>query len=353
LLVAFAGLLLVGLTRPAEGQDWPKLLFKTTSHDFGTVARGAVAEYRFKMENPYNEDVHIKRVTSSCGCTQPTVTKPLLKTWETGEIVATLDTRRFLGQKEARVEVHFDQPFPAVYTLRVSAYIRSDVVFEPGEVQFGSVFQGQGVKKQVSVSYAGRPSWKILVAGTDSPLLGLQIAETGRTVDPQTKLGKVTYEMWVSVKPTAPAGYFKDLVYLQTDDTNQQTARIPITVEGLVVPSLSVNPAVVMFNTVSAGQTESRNIVLSGQKERPFRILEVEGPDSRFHFAVPKTANSHQVITVDFHAGDTPGKISGKIRIKTDLEGAPPMEVSVDGQVAAGGNLQKIQRPSTRGASKE
>ncbi len=345
---ALAWLVAVCATALADGQDWPKLLFKTTSHDFGTIARGAVAEFRFQMENPYNEDVHIAKVESTCGCTKPTVTKQLLKTYETGEIVATLDTRRFLGQKDAKIQVHFDQPTPAVFTLRVSSYIRSDVVFEPGEVQFGSVFQGQEVKKQVSVSYAGRPTWKIVAAGTDSPYLGLAIAETGRTVDPQTKVGKVSYELWVSLKKDTTPGYFKDLVFLQTDDTNQQTARIPITVEALVVPSLSVNPAVVMFDAVGAGQTVSKNVVLSGQK--PFRIVKVEGPDPRFHFSVSKEAKPYQVVLVEFQAGDRPGKIAGKIRITTDLPGARPMEVTVDGLVQGKDGLQSIPRPAPRAA---
>lgn len=347
--LALACLVSAGLAPlAAMADDWPKLLFKTTFHDFGTVARGAVAEYRFQMENPYVEDVHIDKVRSTCGCTKATFTKQLLKTYETSEIVATLDTRRFLGQRDASIEVFFDKPFTAVFRLRVTSYIRSDVVFEPGEVQFGSVFQGQRVKKQVSVSYAGRATWKVVVAGTDSRCLGLEIAETSRSVDPQTKVGKVMYDLGITLKEDAPTGYFKDLVVLQTDDANQQTARIPLTVEGLVVPSLSVNPSVVMFDTVRAGETVSKNIVLSGQK--PFRIVEVKGPDTRFHFTTPKTAKPYQVILVEFQAGDSPGKISGKIRIQTDLPGAPPMEVSVDGLVAAKG-LEKIQRPPARAAA--
>ena len=47
-------------------------MFKVTEHDFGTVARGAKAEYRFVFENLYMEDVHIAGAYSSCGCTSAT-----------------------------------------------------------------------------------------------------------------------------------------------------------------------------------------------------------------------------------------------------------------------------------------
>ncbi len=343
----------------AASDDWPKLLFKTTSHDFGTVARGAVAEYRFQMENPYVEDVQIDKVESSCGCANPVMTKRRLKTHETGEIVAALDTRRYYGQKDITLKVVFDQPFRAEFRLKLTSYIRPDVVFEPGTVQFGSVPQGQSVKKRVTVSYAGRPTWKVVEVGSECPHLVVEMAEIDRSADPRTNVGKVTYDLVVTLKDAAPTGYLKDLVFLRTNDPNQQTARIPLTVEGLVVPALSVHPAVIMFDVVRAGESVSKNLVVRGQK--PFRVVEVAGPDPRFHFTIPQAATQFKsadstyygaVIAVEFRAGDAPGKISGKIRIKTDLAGAHPMEVSVNGQVAAK-SLEKIDRAATRAAAKE
>jgi len=353
LLLGFLGVFFAIPADLAASDDWPRRLFKTTSHDFGTVARGAVAEYRFEMENPYIEDVHIERVESSCGCAHPTVTKRLLKTYETGAIVVTLDTQRFYGQKDTTLRVVFDQPFRAEFRLKLSYYIRPDVVFQPGTVQFGSVPQGQSVKKRVTVSYAGRTTWKVLDAEASNSHLDVALAEVERTTDPRTHVGKVTYDLVVTLKDDSPPGYLKEFVVLRTNDPNQQTARIPLTVEGLVVPSLSVHPAVLLFDVVRPGETISKNLVVRGQK--PFRILEVEGPDPRFRFTIPKTASQYRsgdstyygaVIAVEFHAGDAPGKVSGKVRIQTDVAGAAPLEVSVSGQVAAP-TLQKIDRPGT------
>ena len=45
---------------PASGQEWATKMFKSTQHDFGTVARGAKAEYEFVFSNIYLEDVHIE-----------------------------------------------------------------------------------------------------------------------------------------------------------------------------------------------------------------------------------------------------------------------------------------------------
>ena len=81
------------LASPLDAKDWAKPMFDKLSHDFGTVARGATVEHRFVIENRYEQDVRIVKWGSSCGCTIPRVTKDLLKTWETAELVAELDTQ--------------------------------------------------------------------------------------------------------------------------------------------------------------------------------------------------------------------------------------------------------------------
>ncbi len=54
---AIAGLVLL-CGAQASGQEWAKKMFGgTTTHDFGVVARGAKAEYRFVVENVYNSSI--------------------------------------------------------------------------------------------------------------------------------------------------------------------------------------------------------------------------------------------------------------------------------------------------------
>ena len=80
----------------------------------------------------------------------------MLKTYEKGAIVAHFNTDSFLGQRGATLTVTIDQPFYAEVQLHVRGYIRSDVVVEPGSVQFGSIDQGTAAEQTVAVNYAGR-----------------------------------------------------------------------------------------------------------------------------------------------------------------------------------------------------
>jgi hypothetical protein len=44
---------------PCYGQEWAQKMFKVADHDFGSVARGAKAEFSFGFENLFLEDVHV------------------------------------------------------------------------------------------------------------------------------------------------------------------------------------------------------------------------------------------------------------------------------------------------------
>ena len=99
LLVAFVLALL-----PASmvgAQQWASKMFEVRDHDFGVVARGSEQQFRFEFTNPYEEDVHIERVRSSCGCTSPSLEKSQISTFQTTAIVATFNTRTLRGAQGA------------------------------------------------------------------------------------------------------------------------------------------------------------------------------------------------------------------------------------------------------------
>ncbi len=311
----------------AVAQDWAKAMFKQTSFDFGVIARGAIAQHRFTFENIYLEDVHVASVRSSCGCTKATITNPSLKTYEESAIVATIDTRRFSRRREATITVVFDKPFPAEVQLHVYTYIRSDVVVQPGEAKFESVEQGSPASRTLNVSYAGRPDWKILQVQTNSPYIEASAIERSRTQ------GTVTYDLQVQLKPDAPPGYLRDQLVLITNDVVASATHVPVAVEAVIVPAAQVRPSPLSLGILHPGQTSSRNLVI--QSKTPFRVLKATGPDARFTFKLPAESKTLQLLPVTFTADNAVGRVSGKIRIETDIAGTPVLEVSVDGQILA------------------
>ena len=287
--------------------------------------RGAKVEHRFPFENIYVEDVHIASIRSSCGCTKPSVVKTLLKTYDQSEIVATVDTRSFTGRREATVTVDIDRPFRAEVQLHVYAYIRQDVVVQPGEAKFESVAQGTPANQTLTVTYAGRADWQILQVKTASPYLQATAVERSRVQ------GLVTYDLEVQLKPNIPAGYLRDQLILVTNDRVTSASQVPVAVEAMIVPAVQVRPSPLSLGILRPGQPAKKVLVVQGK--RPFRVLSVTSADGRFKFEVPGEAKDVQLVPVTFLPDDKPGRIVGKIRIETDVAGAPVLEVKVDGQI--------------------
>jgi hypothetical protein len=329
LLAAIVSLLCAA---PAGAEDWAVKMFDKTTHNFGVVARGANAEWHFVIENVYEEDAHIKSVSSSCKCSKPRVTKPLLKTWEKGEIIVTLDTRGEFGRKDGTIEVEFDQPFEAKVQLHVHSFIRGDVVVQPGAVQFGSVSQGTEAVRELKVAYApGRRDWQIRRVESGNPYVEAKAEETGRTET------EITYKLSVKLRTGAPPGYIQEPLMLVTNDVDASKARIPVNMEGLVASALTVRPAWLVMGMAEVGKPVTSNLVIQGRA--PFRILSIRADDKRFTGQVPAAAKPFHIIPITFLANDsktTPGKLNTKIHIETDLPGAGPVEVGAAVEVVAG-----------------
>ena len=164
---------------PVAAQDWAKSLFESHRHDFGVVARGGKAEYSFKITNRYQQAIHIAEARSSCGCTTPVVTADRISSGETGEVLAKFNTRSFLGQKEATITVVIDEPAYAEVQLNVSGFIRSDVVFTPGSVNFSDVQVGDEAVTPIEISYAGRVDWAITDVRSRNDHLSVELAKLG------------------------------------------------------------------------------------------------------------------------------------------------------------------------------
>jgi hypothetical protein len=304
-------LLAVSLNAPLMGQKWALDMFETTNHEFGSVARSAKAEYEFRLTNIYLEDLHIASVRSSCGCTQPRIKKADLKTYETGAIIATINTAAFQGTKGATVTVTFDKPYYAEVQLQVSVFIRSDVAVEPGSVALGELAQGEAADRNVTVTHVGGDDWKVLSVRSDNSHIRGEAVETSRGG------GHVSYKLNVHVDKDMPVGYVNDQLTLVTND--QGTAQVPVAVEGRVLSGVTVSPASLFMGVVKPGDKVQKQLVVRGKK--PFRILSIKCDGATFEFdsSADQEAKTTHLIPVTFVAGDKVGKVSGKIQIETDL----------------------------------
>ena len=208
-------------------------------------SRAAKTEHAFEFTNRLDREMHIAGVRVTCGCTTPIVEQNTIRPGEKGAVIAHLNTRTFNGKVGSTLTVTFDRPNYSEVQLRVDAYIRRDVVFDPGEVDFGSVDQGQAAEQTVDLQYAGRDDWQVVGIQSPGPYLTVEAQETRRSG------GRVGYRLVVRLLPDAPAGYVDGELILQTND--RRLTSVPLAVSARITPALTVSPTLLRLGTVEVG----------------------------------------------------------------------------------------------------
>jgi hypothetical protein len=302
---------------PIHAQDWLRAAIppEARAFDFGTVARAAKTEHRFMIKNNHASDLHIHSVRASCGCTTPIIETEFIKPGETGSILARFNTGTFTGKKAATLTVSIDKPVYTELQLTVKGYIRSDVVVNPGEVNFGEVPVGEPQNVDVTLDYAGRSDWSLV--GAESPLdfVDVKFEELSRAG------GRVSYKISASLSPDAPLGVLQNQLLLKTNDRNLTS--VPIRFMANVQPPIQVSPQAFALGTVTAEEPISQRLVIKARSE--FRVLEItsEIADVRFEASeTPKTAHLLNLLIAPKRQPND-GVIAGQLLLKTDLMDEP------------------------------
>ncbi len=221
------------------------------------------------------------------------------------------------------------RPFPRKFKSTFTRRIRSDVVVQPEEVQFGTVKLGSVLQRQVHINYAGRGDWKILSVESANPALETKLVETARAGI------KVSYDLITTLKGDAPVGYLKDNLILVTNDSVKQATRVPVPVEAIVASPLTVQPSPLLIGVLKKGQPLTKQLVIrsTAAVPVPFHITAVRCDDPRFEIILPPEAKSLHLLPVTFKGADAAGQITAKLRVETDLPNVEPVEVMVNVQI--------------------
>ncbi len=322
-LMLAMGLFVPVLVQTASAQSWADKMFESKSHDFRIVGRGTKTEHHFDFTNLYEEDVHVKAVRTSCGCTTPSLTQDILRTHETGSVIATFNTNTFIGQKSATITVVFDRPSYAEVQLKVSGFIRTDITFDPPEVSYGELASGQSSEREVVITHSGNSNWEITDVRSHCSNLQVRLNPAERTP------GMVRYRMLVRMDDEMPEGEIRERLTLISNDSNFPTTEMAIS--GRIRPTVSVSPASVSLGTTASDGFVEAKLVVRG--EEPFEIKDVQCADRRFEFEVPVGMKKVHFVKLRFQGDGTTEPVSQEIRIVTNLAGNKSASCVVTGTI--------------------
>jgi hypothetical protein len=298
--------------------------FNERVKDFGTVPFGPTMVHHFKITNTSNQTVYIKGAGVSCGCTTATVAANSLKPGESTYVTASMDTKRFVGQKEVLVYVTFSQPYEQV-TLAVRAN-RNDNFSKTAEtISMGQVRRGADGSGKIQVTMRNDPYFEIRTgaSNTDYVKPAFRLVRRDRS--------EVVYEVSADLKPGLDVGAWTTDVVFTTTNPSLPTLRIPVNVD--VIAPITATPAAVQFPAVKVGDKKEMSVVVKGDK--PFRIIDVKGGDELISAVADGTeAKQAHIVRLVFQP-NAAGELMKTITVVTDGGTEAKVEISVRGRARA------------------
>ena len=102
--------------------EGPKIVFDTTSYNFGKVYEGEKVGWYFKYRNTGDKNLILTNVTAGCGCTIPDYSKEPLSPGKRGEIKVVFDSEGRVGHQYKTISVESNGQ-PKMIELIITAEI--------------------------------------------------------------------------------------------------------------------------------------------------------------------------------------------------------------------------------------
>jgi RNA polymerase sigma factor (sigma-70 family) len=304
-----------GFAQTLSGAWADKLFMNKTNYDFGTVAKGSQLKHSFPIKNIYAVPMKITGIRSSCGCVTATPSKDLLQPQEEATLDVVMDSRRFSGAKSVHVYVTVGPEYISTADLHVTANARSEVVFNPGEINFGVVSQGQQPMQTVDIEYAGLLDWRVekVIKPADAPL-NVTMEEIYRK-NIGSPAGRVGYRMTVKLAPDALPGVLKHDLVLKTNDAASEV--LIVGVDGNVKSPLKVAPSQVNFGSIKLGESKRLGVLVLSNRQ--FRVTEIKSDGNEVTAELPKESLISHKLMLRCQP-QTLGELKRTVTIMTDLE---------------------------------
>ena len=102
----------------------PRLEIQPLEHDFGSLPQNEKVVHEFSILNTGTEELEIRRISTSCGCTAALTSDRSVPPGGTTTLKVTLETRKYRGAIERSVSIASNDS-RRVHTVKVRAFVES------------------------------------------------------------------------------------------------------------------------------------------------------------------------------------------------------------------------------------
>jgi len=103
----------------------PEMTFKTESFDFDTITEGTVVSYEFNFTNTGVNDLHVRKISTSCGCTISKTSSEIIKGGQEGSITVDFNSTNKKGYQRQTITIITNNPHRPTIKLVMQGYVKA------------------------------------------------------------------------------------------------------------------------------------------------------------------------------------------------------------------------------------
>jgi hypothetical protein len=316
---------------PAAGQEGGALSVVESTADLGTLVKGDVVHHDFVLRNTGEEPVTIERVAPSCGCTVVEFDDTIPPGGE-GTLRAELDTKGLTGNGSSSIEVYVTGQKAPAATVVLEYNVVFKLLAHPGYARWIVVQHEQEGNIAQTVYSTDGSDFEIV--SVEPPIPAIEVSF--REAKPEERQEKAQGSQWVvsaTLDSAAPVGPLTGFIDVATTHPRQKVLQIPVS--GFVRPAVFVEPQRGDFGTIDLERPKHAKFQVRSFSSEPIKVTGAEADVPGVSVTIDQVEEGRTyIVTLVFDPAKLEeGRFSGNLRLTTDSEKVPQVDIALLGNI--------------------
>jgi len=333
--IQFTSIVLFGVLHGVCFSDTPgapRAVFVENAFNFGKVKQGVEVSHKFQVKNEGTAPLLLERIDFDL----PGLTakfKPEIPAGGEGFIQVDWNTTSFSGPIDVEAKLSSNDPAKPKFTFTLSGSIEPVIEVDPRWGAYISLYQDE--KKEQTLHIINHEQQPLKISSVEKQ--GTHFTASLKEVQPGN-----SYDLTITVPPGTSLGRYEEALLLHTN--HPKVSEVPVGVNVLVMRDLHAFPELVDFTGIDLSLLKQNpgliehlyENVTVGNRRGDFEIksIQTDVPFLKITQAPPSGRSSRFTLDIQVLKEKlAPGKISGSIRIATDVKESPEITIPVVAEI--------------------
>jgi uncharacterized protein DUF1573 len=333
--MGFTSILLFGVLHGVCFSDTPgapRAVFIEKNFNFGKVKQGVEVSHKFQVKNEGTAPLLLQRIDFNLPGLIAKF-KPEIPPGGEGFIQVDWDSTSFSGPIGLEAELSSNDPVQPKFTFTLNGSIDPVIEVDPIWGAYISLYQDE--KKEQTLHIINHEQQPLKISSVEKQ--GTHFTASLKEVQPGN-----SYDLTVTVPAKTPLGLYEEGLLLHTN--HPKFSKIPVGVNVLVMRDLHAFPELVNFTGIDLSILKQNpklidnlfETVIVENRRGDFEIKSIttDVPFLKITQAPPSGKSTRFKLDIQVLKEKlAPGKISGSIRIATDVKGSPEITIPVVAEI--------------------